>query len=104
MAQFSIIPLEEAQRSVMPPRRATSEQSRQYLRQLEPEVAGRIELGPDDKPITERARLKSAARAEGVNLQIQRSGNTIVFWISEEGPTERAKPAARGKGGAGRGK
>ena len=79
-------------------------QYRQYLRQLEPEVAGRIELGPDDKPITERARLKSAARAEGVNLQIQRSGNTIVFWISEEVPTERAKPAARGKGGAGRGK
>ena len=56
MAQFSIIPLEEAQRSVMPPRRATSEQYRQYVRQLEPEVTGRIELGPDDKPVTGSAR------------------------------------------------
>ena len=99
MATFSTVPLDEAQRAVMAPRRAAQEQYRQYIRQLLPEQAGRLELGPDDRPLTERARLKAAARAEGVTLQIQRKGNTIVFWETEELPkTQTRATNNRGQG------
>jgi hypothetical protein len=84
VATFSRIPLEEAQRSALPPRRAVQEQYRQYVRGLTGDVAGRIELGEGEKSITERARLKAAAKAEGLNLEIKRQGNALVFWLSEE--------------------
>src|SRR5919199_3944899 len=93
MATFSRVPLEEAQRAVLPPRRATQEKYRQYIRQLSPEQAGQLQLGEGDRPITERARLKAAAKTEGINLQIQRQGNTIVFWETYEPPKTRTAPA-----------
>ena len=98
MATFTMVPRDEAQRSVMPPRRATLEQYSEYVRAVTPEEAGRLELGPDDKPITERARLKAAARAEGIKLLIRRTGNTIVFWEGEEAPPPKVSTG----GGRGR--
>src|SRR4029077_12888980 len=95
MATFSTVPLDEAQRLVMPPRRALQEQYRQYVQQLSDDEAGQLELGPDDKSITERARLKAAAKAEGITLHIQRRGNTIVFWETDEPPKTRAKAPAK---------
>ncbi len=94
MARFSTVSLDEARRAVLPPRQATQEQYRQYIRQLTPEQAGRLELGEGDKPISERARLKAAARAEGVNLEIQRQGQAMVFGLSNE-PPKAARAAAR---------
>ncbi len=91
MATFATIPLEEARISAMPPRRATQEQYRRYVRQLTSETAGQLQLGEGDRPITERARLKAAAKAEGITLQIQRRGNAIVFWETDEPPRTRAK-------------
>src|SRR5437868_4742576 len=79
MATFTMVPRNEAERLVMPQRRATLEQYCEYVRAVTPEEAGRLELGPDDKPITERARLKAAAKAEGINLLIRRTGNALVF-------------------------
>jgi hypothetical protein len=96
MATFGTIPLEEARRSVMPPRRAVQEQYRQYVRQLTADQAGQLQLSAGDRPITERARLKAAAQTEGVNLHIQRKGNTIVFWETEEPP--KARGGGRGNG------
>ena len=95
MATFSTVPLDEGQRLVLPPRRATQEQYRQYVRALSRDEAGQLELGPDDKSITERARLKAAAKAEGMNLHIQRRGTTIVFWETDEPPKTRAKAPAK---------
>ena len=71
---------------------------------MTPETAGSLELGEGDRPITERARLKAAAKTEGINLHIQRRGNTIVFWETDEPPTMRAKAPAKaaGRGGGGR--
>jgi hypothetical protein len=86
--------LTRAERHILPPRGETQERYRQYIRKLSSEEAGRLELGPADKPITERARLKAAAKAEGVNLRLQRRGNTIVFWRTDEPPEAR-----RGDGG-----
>src|SRR5919206_2672762 len=98
MATFSTVSLEEARTSVLPPRRATQEQYRQYVRQLTPDAAGRLDLGEADRPITERARLKAAAQAEGVNLHIQRQGRTIVFWLSDEPPKTGTGAPGRPRG------
>jgi hypothetical protein len=96
MATFSTVSVKEARESVLPPRRAMQERYREYVRQLTPDSAGRLDLQSGDRPITERARLKAAAKTEGINLQIQRRGNTIVFWPSQE------PPKTRGGGGRGR--
>jgi hypothetical protein len=101
MATFTIVSLDAARRSVLPPRRATQEQYQEYVRSLAPDSAGQLELGDGDRPITERARLKAAAKAAGVNLHIQRRGNTIVFWETNEPPKARAKAAATPSGGGG---
>jgi len=68
MATFALVSLDEARRLVLPPRRAVQEQYREYVRNIGPEGAGRLELEGSDKSITERARLKAAAREEGLNL------------------------------------
>jgi hypothetical protein len=94
MAIFSRVPIDEARTAALPPRRAIQEQYRAYVRQLRPDQAGRLELGPNDRPVTERARLKAAAKAEGMDLEIQRQGNVVVFWLAE-GASPRAR---RGRG------
>jgi len=98
MATFSTVSLSEARTAVLPPRRAMQEQYRQYVRQLTPDAAGQLELGDEDRSITERARLKSAAKAEGITLDIRRRGNTIVFWVTHEPPKTRAKASTSGRG------
>jgi hypothetical protein len=97
MATFSTVPLDEARRAVLPPRRATQEQYRLYVRGLADDTAGRLELEPEDRPITERARLKSAAKAEGINLEIRRRGNTMVFYKTTEVPKPRGGGGRRGR-------
>jgi hypothetical protein len=80
---------EEARRAVTTaPRDAGS--LPEYVRHLGPDTAGRLELGPEDRAITERARLKAAAKAEGGSLEIRRRGNTVVFWRAEEAPQPRS--------------
>src|SRR5919197_4358499 len=95
MATFSTISLEEARTAVLPPRRAVQEQYRTYVRNLSPDTAGQLELGEGDRPITERARLKAAAKAEGIYLDIRRRGNTMVFWKTDEPPKPRGGGARR---------
>jgi hypothetical protein len=97
MATFATVPMNEARRAVMPPRRAIQEQYRQYVRELSPELAGKLVLGPDDRSITERARLKAAAQAEGVSLKIQRRATTIVFWKTDEPVAPRRRTKGRGQ-------
>ncbi|HEY7068017.1 MAG TPA: hypothetical protein VII06_41585 [Chloroflexota bacterium] len=100
MATFSTVSLDEARRAVLPPRRATQAQHQEYVRGLTADAAGQLELGPEDRPITERARLKAAAKALGKNLEIRRRGNTMVFWETNEPPKTRAKStgAEQGRG------
>ena len=104
MATFSTVSLEEARRAVLPPRRATQEAYREYVRQLGPDGAGRLELEENDLPITERARLKAAAKSEGLNLHIQRQARTIVFWVTDEPPKTRTRAPARPPARGGRGR
>ena len=96
MAKFSTVSMKEARESVLPPRRATQERYREYVRHLGADSAGRLDLDTNDRPITERARLKAAAKSEGVNLHIQRRGNILVFWPTQEAPKPRGG-GARGR-------
>ena len=98
MATFSTMSREEAQRAVLPPRRATQAQYQEYVRGLTPDSAGQLELGPEDRPIAERVRLKAAAKALGRNLEIRRRGHTMVFWVSEEPPPTRGRASTTGRG------
>src|SRR5215212_2258498 len=95
MARFSVIPLAEAKAAVLPPRRATQEQYRQYVRELTADEAGQLQLGANDRPITERARLRAAAQADGIDLHIQRRGNPMVFWPPDEPPKARAQSSTQ---------
>jgi hypothetical protein len=99
MATFSTVSMKEARESVLPPRRATQERYRDYVRQCNATTAGRLELQENDRPITERARLKAAAKAEGLNLHIQRRGGIIVFWPTDEPPRTRGGARGRKKSG-----
>ncbi len=81
MATFQRISAEEAKRVVTAPRRLAQSEYRQYVRELDKNTAGRITLGEGDRPITIRARLKAAAKAEGKDVEIQRKGNSVVFWL-----------------------
>ena len=83
MATVQRISLEEAQKIVMAPSRLAQSEYLQYLRELDTDTAGLIVLGDGDRPITIRARLKAAAKVEGKEVDIQRKGNTIVFWLRE---------------------
>ncbi len=89
MARFSLISREEAQRVTLPPRRALHEEYRAYLRQLGPDEAGRVELDAGEHPLTERARLKAAAKAEGIDLDIHRRGTVLTFWKTDGPPPQR---------------
>jgi hypothetical protein len=96
VAQFSTMPMNEARMLALPPRRAIQEQYRAYVQQLTPDEGGRLELGEGDRPITERARLKAAAKAAGVSLHIQRQDGAIFFWLTTNEPTASSKrPPAR---------
>jgi hypothetical protein len=81
MATFQRISREEAERLVTAPRRLAQTEYREYIRQLNPATAGRLELGENDRAITVRARLRAAAKAEGREVDIQRRGNTIVIML-----------------------
>lgn len=97
MATFALVSLDEARRLVLPPRRAVQELYREYVRNIGPDGAGRLELEENDKSITERARLKAAAREEGLNLRIERQGQVMVFWVTDEPPKTRTRAAAPAK-------
>jgi hypothetical protein len=80
VATFSTLPIPEAQRLMLPARQAMREQYRQFVGAIPVGGAGRLELEVHDRPITERARLRAAARSLGLELVIQRRGTVLVFW------------------------
>jgi hypothetical protein len=81
MATFQRISLDEARQLVMAPRRLAQAEYREYIRQLDENTAGRMELADGDRPITIRARLKAAAKAEGKEVDIQRRGSAMIFML-----------------------
>jgi hypothetical protein len=83
MATFQVISREAAQRLVMAPRRLTEAEYRQYVQSLGADTAGRIELTDGEHPLSVRARLKAAAKAEGKTIEIQRQGQALVFWLRD---------------------
>lgn len=83
MATFSVIPRAQAERTIIGRRSAERAEYQEYVRGLQRGEAGRLELEEGERPITVRARLYAAAKAEGVNPEISRRGNAITFWKKE---------------------
>ena len=77
--------MDEARALTTASRAQAHHEYREYVRALSPDTAGQIILTEGDRPITIRARLRAAAQAEGVALDIQRKGDTMVFWLREGG-------------------
>ena len=85
MATFQRISMDEARALTAASRTQAHHEYREDMRALSPDTAGQIILTADDRPVTIRARLRAAAQAEGVALEIQRKGDTMVFWLKEGG-------------------
>src|SRR5690242_8606533 len=83
MTKFSKVSLNEARAATLPLRKALDRKYRAFVRSLSPDTAGRLDLEANERPITVRARLKSAAKAEGVWLRILRRGDVIYCWLAE---------------------
>ena len=71
MAKFSTVSMKEARESVLPPRRATQERYREYVRQLGTDSAGKLEL---DQLVTKEYALEDVneahrALAAGENMR-----------------------------------
>jgi len=64
----------------MAPRRAAQAEYRAYVQQVGgADQAGRLEFGPEDRPLTISQRLRAVAKATGVELEIKRRGNMVEF-------------------------
>jgi hypothetical protein len=87
MAILSLISLEEERELAPRTGQATAAVYRELVRQLTPGTVGQLELGPEERPSTELSRLRAAAKAERVVLEISRQGNKILFWRSEKQAT-----------------
>src|SRR5690242_467776 len=97
MATFTTLPVREARESVLPPRRAVQERYRGYVRSLNPEWAGRLELDQNDRPVTTRARLKPAASADRLRLHVQRRATPRAYWAPPPPPHPRRRGGRGGK-------
>ena len=52
-----------------------------YIQQLEPQVAGSLEVADEERPGVVSARLHAAARRIGEQITIRRYEHRIVFWL-----------------------
>jgi len=65
------------------PKSKTMEEYESYWKKLPQGQVGKIEVGTKDgiKPQTVKNRIKRAGIFLGLDSQIKRVGNTILFWI-----------------------
>jgi hypothetical protein len=67
---------------------------RAVIRGLRPEQAGALELESSDQLSTERARLRQAAKAEGIALVVRsRAARVLYFWRRPAAPSVDIDPA-----------
>jgi hypothetical protein len=103
MPEFATVSVKEAQL-----RTASGRQGKflneyaDYIQRLPQGQAGRLRCVEQEKPLTIRRRLVTAAKTLGINLTIKRSGSDIYFWSDEQGaeqPRQRRSYTRRGRAG-----
>lgn len=86
MSRLTIVPVEEAMARTASGKRAKIiHKYTGYIRQLESGQAGMLAATEEESAIAIRRRLNQAAKADGVELIIKRSGDDVYFWF----PTRR---------------
>jgi hypothetical protein len=102
MPEFTTVSVQEAHMRTIPGRQGRYlNEYIDYIQQLPPRQAGRLNIGDEEKHTTIRRRLISAAKALNIPLIIKRSGNDVYFWREDGGDeqprrkrryTRRARP------------
>jgi hypothetical protein len=91
MPEFAIVPIREAQASIIAGRQGKFMQEYiRYIRQISQGKAGKLHLGEQENPVTIRRRFASAAQAIDIKLIIKRSGQDVYFW-KESGEAEQPR-------------
>ena len=98
MPQFESVSLQEAlSKTVRPSKRAAIIQGYvEYISQLRPRKAGRLQAGADEKIGAIRRRLGEAAKQSGEDLIIRRVGDEVYFWNRPRRPGRPRKITTAG--------
>jgi hypothetical protein len=95
MPDFAIVSLNEAQFRTIPGRQGKFlNEYVAYIQQLSHGQAGRLRIGEEEKHLTVRRRLITAAKAMNIPLTIKRSGNDLYF-RKEDGGVEQPRTKRR---------
>src|SRR5919106_6917656 len=95
MPEFTTVSVQEAMVRTIPGRQGTyMNEYVDYIQQLPPGQAGRLRIGAEEKHLTVRRRLITAATAMHIALTVKRSGNDLYFW-REEGDRRTTKNEAQ---------
>jgi hypothetical protein len=86
MPEFTTVSVQEAQLRTIPGRQGKFiNEYADYIQQVPQGQAGKLRIGEDEKHITVRRRLVSAAQAMNITLIIKRSENDLYFWRQDGG-------------------
>ena len=95
MPEFTTVSVQEAMVRTIPGRQGTyMNEYVDYIQQLPKGQAGRLRIGEEEKHLTVRRRLITAATAMHIVLTVKRSGNDLYFW-REDGEEEQPRTKRR---------
>jgi hypothetical protein len=105
MPEFSTVSVNEAQMRTIPGRQGKFiNEYIDYIQHVPSGQAGKLRIGQEEKHLTVRRRLVSAAKAMNINLIIKRSENDLYFWRvngEEEQPRSKRRYTRRNRRGRG---
>jgi hypothetical protein len=91
MPEFTTVSVQEAMVRTIPGRQGKFiNEFADYIRQVPKGQAGRLTIGEQEKHLTVRRRLITAATAMHIALTVKRSGNDLYFW-REDGEEEQPR-------------
>jgi len=85
MPTFQMIPIEEAQLKTATGRAKVTLEYLNFIRQLRPGQAGRLEATPDESAAAIKRRLNSAANLASINIVSKLDGEAVYFWLAPRG-------------------
>jgi hypothetical protein len=95
MPEFTTVTVQEAQLRTIPGRQGQFiNEYANYIQQVPKGQAGRLRVGEEEKHLTVRRRLVTAAQVMNIPLIIKRSGNDVYFW-REDGAEEQPRSKRR---------
>jgi hypothetical protein len=92
MPEFTTVSVQEAKLRTIPGRQGRFvNEYIDYIQQVPTGQAGKLRIGEEEKHLTIRRRLVTAAQAMNIPLVVKRSGNDLYFWREDGGEDVRSK-------------